>query len=156
MFSSLHVEVWFPLHVRLVEIAIVIKFYSPSCLGQKTAKGPWSSSQAATCPPVYHTRWRLHTVPFDAEHQAGKLVNTNFYSFWLVATGNRNRVYRFSSRRLFEMTGQNFLKGSTRTIALSNFFGPMLRLATEDWTQLRLFNLGITSFSYAHVFFGIA
>ena len=33
----------------------------------------WSSSQAATCPPVYHTRRRLHTVPLIAERQAGKL-----------------------------------------------------------------------------------
>ena len=32
-----------------------------------------SSSQAATCPPVYHTRRRLYTVPFNAERQAGKL-----------------------------------------------------------------------------------
>ena len=32
-----------------------------------------SSSQAATCPPVYHTRCRLHTGPLIAEHQAGKL-----------------------------------------------------------------------------------
>ena len=32
----------------------------------------WSSSQAATCPPVYHTRCRLHTVPLIAERQAGK------------------------------------------------------------------------------------
>ena len=32
-----------------------------------------SSSQAATCPPVYHTRRRLHTVPLFAERQAGKL-----------------------------------------------------------------------------------
>ena len=23
-----------------------------------------SSSQTVTCPPLYHTRWRLHTVPF--------------------------------------------------------------------------------------------
>ena len=27
----------------------------------------WSLSQAATCPPVYHTRRRLHTVPFNGE-----------------------------------------------------------------------------------------
>ena len=53
---------------------IVIIFYSPSCLGQETAKGPFrSSSQAATCPPVGYTRWRLHTVPLIAESQAGKL-----------------------------------------------------------------------------------
>ena len=32
-----------------------------------------SSSQAATCPSVYHTRWRLHTAPLIAERQAGKL-----------------------------------------------------------------------------------
>ena len=31
------------------------------------------SIQAATCPPVYDTRWRLHTVSLIAEHQAGKL-----------------------------------------------------------------------------------
>ena len=32
-----------------------------------------SSSQAATCPPVYHTRRRLLAVPLIAERQAGKL-----------------------------------------------------------------------------------
>ena len=32
-----------------------------------------SSSQAATCSPVYHKRRRLHTVPLIAERQAGKL-----------------------------------------------------------------------------------
>ena len=32
-----------------------------------------SSSQAATCPPVYHTLRRLHTVPLIAERQAEKL-----------------------------------------------------------------------------------
>ena len=32
-----------------------------------------SSSQAATCPHVYHTRWKLHTVPLIAECQEGKL-----------------------------------------------------------------------------------
>ena len=32
-----------------------------------------SSSQAATCPPVYYTQRRLHTVPLMAERQARKL-----------------------------------------------------------------------------------
>ena len=32
-----------------------------------------SSSQAATCPSVYHKRRRLHIVPLIAERQAGKL-----------------------------------------------------------------------------------
>ena len=34
----------------------------------------WSLSQAATFPPLYLTRWRLHTVSLIAERQAGKLV----------------------------------------------------------------------------------
>ena len=29
--------------------------------------------QAATCPPVYHTRWGLHTVPSNPEGQEKKL-----------------------------------------------------------------------------------
>ena len=33
----------------------------------------WASSQASTCPPVYHTRRMLHTAPLIAERQAGKL-----------------------------------------------------------------------------------
>ena len=33
----------------------------------------WCLSQAATFLPVYHTQWRLHTVPLIAERQAGKL-----------------------------------------------------------------------------------
>ena len=32
-----------------------------------------SSSQTTICPPVYHTRRRLHTVSFIPERQAGKL-----------------------------------------------------------------------------------
>ena len=49
-------------------------FDSPSYLGQETAKGPFGlPSQAATCPPVYHTRWRLHTVPLIAERQASNI-----------------------------------------------------------------------------------
>ena len=32
-----------------------------------------SSSEAATFPSVYNTRWRLHIVPLIAERQARKL-----------------------------------------------------------------------------------
>ena len=46
-----------------------------------------SSSQAATCPPVYHTRRRLHTVPFNAERQAGKLWIPIFIVFGLTRPG---------------------------------------------------------------------
>ena len=46
-----------------------------------------SSSQAATCPPVYHTRRRLHTVPLIAERQAGKLWIPIFIVFGLTRLG---------------------------------------------------------------------
>ena len=55
-------------------------------------------SQAATCPSVYHKQWRLHTVPFYCWTSRRKAVNTNFYSLWFDATGNRAQVYLFCSR----------------------------------------------------------
>ena len=54
-------------------VAIVITFYLPNCLGRDSEGTFRSSCQDATCPPVYHTWWRLHTVPLFAERQAGKL-----------------------------------------------------------------------------------
>ena len=76
---------------------IVITFYSPSCLGQGTAKGPFrSSSQAATCLP--HTA-KSSYCPFNCWTSSREAVNTNFYSLWYDPTGNRTQVYRFSSRR---------------------------------------------------------
>ena len=46
-----------------------------------------SSSQATTCPSVYHPRWRLHTVPLIAERQAGELQIPNFIVFGLTRLG---------------------------------------------------------------------
>ena len=55
-------------------IVIVITFLFTKLPWPGDSEGTfWSSSQAATCPPVYHTRRRLHTVPLIAERQAGKL-----------------------------------------------------------------------------------
>ena len=58
--------------VVLAPLVVVIRFYSPSCLGQETAKGPFGLR--VKLPPVNHTRWRLHTVHVIAERQAGKLL----------------------------------------------------------------------------------
>ena len=38
---------------------------------QETVKGPFGLR--VKLPPVYHTQWRLHIVPFNADQQAGKL-----------------------------------------------------------------------------------
>ena len=69
-----------PFHISTIKVrnrfvTIAISFFnSSSCLSQETAKRHlWSSSQAATYPLFCHTRWRLHIVHFNAEHQAEKL-----------------------------------------------------------------------------------
>ena len=41
----------------------------------------------STCPSVYHTRQRLHTVPFIAERQARKLWIPIFIVFGLTLPG---------------------------------------------------------------------
>ena len=64
---------------------IVITFYSPSCLGQETVKGPFGLR--VKLPPVYHSRRRLHTLPLIAERQAGKLRIPIFIVFGLTRPG---------------------------------------------------------------------
>ena len=56
-----------------------------SCFGQETANRPFGLR--ANLPPVYLTRWRLHTVLFIAELQARKLWMLVFIVFGLT-TGN--------------------------------------------------------------------
>ena len=46
-----------------------------------------SSIQAATYPPVHHTRWSLHTIPLIAECQAGNLWRPIFIVFGLIRPG---------------------------------------------------------------------
>ena len=84
---------------------IVITFYLPSCLGQETVKGPFGLQ--VKLPPVYHTRWRIHTDPLNCWTSSREAVNTNFYSLWFGPTGNRTRVYRFSSRRSINSTTES-------------------------------------------------
>ena len=90
--------------VRVRYVGTVRFFCNCNCNYILFTKLPWSgdsegtfrsSSQAATFPPVYHTRRRLHTVSLIAERQA---VNTNFCSLWFDPTGKRTQVYNFSSR----------------------------------------------------------
>ena len=50
-------------------------------------------SQAATCPPGYHTQRGLHTVFFNAKHQAGKPTVTSFTVFGLTRLGIEIRFF---------------------------------------------------------------
>ena len=67
-----------------------------------------SSSQAATCPPVYHKWQRLYIVPLIAERSFNcpsmEAENTDFYSLWLNPIRNRTPVCRFRSRRSIHST----------------------------------------------------
>ena len=115
------------LHNILLFIVIVIVIVS--VITFLFTKLPWpgdsemtfrSSSQAATYPSVYHTRWRLHAVPLNCWTSSREAVNTNFYSLWFDSTGNRTRVYRFSSRRsIHSTTDRLFLKPMTNSSVLS-------------------------------------
>ena len=75
---------------------IVFVFCNCICNYILFTKLPWpgdsegtfrSSSQAAACPPVYHTRRRLHTLPLIAERQAEKLRIPIFIVFGLTRPG---------------------------------------------------------------------
>ena len=67
-----------------------------NCIYILFTKLPWpgdsertfqSSSQATTCPPVYKTRRRLHTVPLIAKRHAGKMRIPIFIAFGLTQPG---------------------------------------------------------------------
>ena len=107
---------------NLLRIVIGITFCSPSCLGQETAKGPFSlPSQAVTCLP--HTAEASH-CPFNCWTSSKEAVNTNFYSLWFDPAGNRTRVYRFSSKRSIHSTTDRFTK--TKAKIQRNYSGLLL------------------------------
>ena len=60
-----------------------------------------SSCHLPTCLP--HTMGASHCL-FNCWTSSREAVNTNFYSLWFDSTGNRTRVYRFSSRRSIHST----------------------------------------------------
>ena len=73
-------------------------------------------SEASACPPVYHIRLNLRSIPFYFWTLRRKAVNVNFYSLWLDSTENRTRAYGFSSRLL----STRLLIGSINVFAGTN------------------------------------
>ena len=93
---------------------IAITFYSPTCLGQETAKGPFGHRVKLL--PAH-----LSTTHFGGFSQSLSLLNvkqeswdTNFWSPWFDPTGNRTKVSRFSSRRSIHSTTNRYLVTFTR------------------------------------------
>ena len=68
-----------------------------------------SSCHLPTCLP--HTIEASH-CPFNCWTSSREAVNTNFYSLWFDSTGNRTRVYRFSSRRSIHSTTDRYRYGT--------------------------------------------
>ena len=118
---------------------IVITFYSPSCLGEETAKGPFSlrvSCHLPICIP--HTEEASHS-PFDCWTSSRKAVNTKFYCLWFDPPWNRTRVYRFSSRRPIHSTTDRLYPWEELNLCLCNFDDVYLRSvkAESGDTQLK-------------------
>ena len=86
-------------------IVIVITFLFTKLPWPWDSEGAFRSPrQAATGPPVYHTRRRFHFCPFYCWTSSREAVNTNFYSLWFDSAGNRTWVYHISSRRSIHST----------------------------------------------------
>ena len=72
-----------------------------------------SSCHLPTCLP--HTAEASY-CPFNCWTSSRKAVNINFYSLCYDPTGNRTRVYRFSSRRSIHSTTKAFWKDLLRCL----------------------------------------
>ena len=83
---------------------IVITFHLLSCLGQETAKRPFSFDSSCHLPTCLPHQAETSHCPFYCWTSSKEAVNTNFYSLWFDPTAKRTRVYRFSSRRFFHST----------------------------------------------------
>ena len=84
---------------------IVITFYSPSCVGQKTAKRFFGLR--VKLPPAHlsTTLGGGFTLSFYLLNvKQGSCEYQSLWSLWFDLTGNRTRVYRFSSRRSIHST----------------------------------------------------
>ena len=98
-----------------------------------------SSNQAGACPSVYHTRWRLYTVPFKRWMSSREAVNTNFDSLWFDPTGNRTRVYCFSSRRSIHSTRYAVAFATGFVLHQWNILQKQRRNQNTCWSGLSLF-----------------
>ena len=82
-----------------------------------------SSSQAATCPPVYHTQQKLHNIPLVAECQARKLWIPIFIVFGLI----RPRIEPESIASVADILSTRPLNWTTHLLIINiEFSGPFV------------------------------
>ena len=94
-------------------IVFVITFYSRSCLGQETTKGPFGLR--VKLPPAHLSTthgggFTLSLLMLNVKQES---CEYQFLKSLVDPTGNRTRVYRFSSRRSIHSTTDRFNNHST-------------------------------------------
>ena len=85
--------------VGLKITAIVITIYSPCCLAQETAKGPFGLRVKLLLARQSTKYDKSFTLPFQYWTSNKEAVSTNFYSLWFDPTRYWTRVYCFSNKR---------------------------------------------------------
>ena len=100
------------------QCVIVITFYSPSCLGRETAKGPFRSS-SLKLPPAHlsTTHGGGFTLPLDAERQAGKLWRPIF--------------------KLYGLTRPEIESEATASVAYALSTRPLIVMSNASWSMLQ-------------------
>ena len=86
-------------------LVIPVIFYSQSCLDQETAKGRFGFESSCHPSTTHGGGFTLSLLLLNI--QQGSCKN-QFYSLWLDPTGNRTRVYHFSSRPIYHWSVSNF------------------------------------------------
>ena len=105
-FSSLQPEkiVLIVLHWTITHSELSWQIISSSCLGQETAKEPFSLQVKLPPAHLFTTHGGGFTLSFFNELQAGKMWIPIFYSLWFDLTGNRTWVYHFCNRHFIRLT----------------------------------------------------
>ena len=114
---------------------IIITFYSPSCLGQETAKGPFGLRVEPPPAHLFTTHGVGFTLFFNCWTSSSEAVNINFYRLWFDPTGNRTRVYRFSSRRSTHSTTERLfpLRNFARVPNYKQNFKELVHVCNFQW-----------------------
>ena len=114
---------------------IVITFYSPSCLGQETAKGPfglWVKLPLAHLSTTLDGGFTLSFLLLNVKQGSSKY---QFYSLWFQPTGNWTRVYYFSSRRSIHSTTVWLNRIDSRSCNLQETSNKQRRVTLQEVLQ---------------------
>ena len=87
---------------------IVFTFYSPSCLGQETAKEPFGLRGKLPPALLSTTHGGDFMFSFLMLKSSREALSNNFYCLWFDPTENQTQVFRFRNRRSIQITTDRF------------------------------------------------